>query len=65
MALLHWKFRSETLGIAASADIILPQAAVESGKKLPVLYLLHGLSDDHSGSDAPPSSATPSRWDWP
>ena len=48
MALLSWNFHSQTLGISASANVILPQAAVEKGKKLPVLYLLHGLSDDHT-----------------
>ena len=48
MALLHWNFYSQALGIAASADIILPQDAIEKGKKLPTLYLLHGMSDDHS-----------------
>ena len=48
MALLTWNFDSRTLGISASANVILPQSAVERGKKLPVLYLLHGLSDDHT-----------------
>ena len=48
MALLSWNFHSHTLGISASANVILPQTAVEKGKKLPVLYLLHGLSDDHT-----------------
>ena len=48
MALLSWNFHSHTLGISASANVILPQAAVEKGEKLPVLYLLHGLSDDHT-----------------
>ena len=48
MALLSWNFHSDTLGISASANVILPQAAVEKGEKLPVLYLLHGLSDDHT-----------------
>jgi putative tributyrin esterase len=48
MALVHWNFYSQALGVAASADIILPQDAVEKGGKLPVLYLLHGMSDDHS-----------------
>ena len=48
MALLSWNFHSHTLGISASANVILPQAAVEKGEKLPVLCLLHGLSDDHT-----------------
>ena len=38
MALLSWNFHSDTLGISASANVILPQAAVEKGEKLPVLY---------------------------
>ncbi|NKB71747.1 MAG: esterase family protein [Candidatus Latescibacteria bacterium] len=48
MALLHANFYSNALQIAVSADIILPQEACLKGRKLPVLYLLHGLSDDHS-----------------
>ena len=48
MALLSWNFHSQTLGISASANVVLPQSATERGKKLPVLYLLHGLSDDHT-----------------
>lgn len=48
MALLHWNFFSQALGVCASANVILPQEPVERGKKLPVLFLLHGLSDDHT-----------------
>ena len=48
MAPLTWNCHSQTLGISASANVVLPQFAVERGKKLPVLYLLHGLSDDHT-----------------
>ena len=48
MALVSWNYHSHTLGISASANVILPQASVEKGEKLPVLYLLHGLSDDHT-----------------
>ena len=48
MALLTWNFHSQILGVSASANVVLPQSAVERGKKLPVLYLLHGLSDDHT-----------------
>jgi putative tributyrin esterase len=49
MALLHCQFHSEALQIAASMDVILPQAAcMEGSGPLPVLYLLHGLSDDHT-----------------
>ena len=48
MALMHCNFHSEVLQIAASMDVILPQKACLSGQKLPTLYLLHGLSDDHT-----------------
>ena len=48
MALLHTQFRSDALQIAVSVDVILPQEACLKGRKPPVLYLLHGLSDDHS-----------------
>lgn len=48
MALIHWNFFSQALGISTGANVILPQEAVEGGKKLPVLYLLHGLSDDYT-----------------
>jgi S-formylglutathione hydrolase FrmB len=63
MALIHCDFFSEVLGLATSMDVILPQledspgraAAGEGGaapaadtRKHPTLYLLHGLSDDHT-----------------
>ena len=48
MALIHCNFYSEVLQIAASMDVILPQDACQAGRKLPTLYLLHGLSDDHT-----------------
>ena len=48
MALLHVHFRSAALQIAVSVDVILPQESCLQGRKLSVLYLLHGLSDDHS-----------------
>ena len=50
-------FFSESLGSCVSANVIVPQnsksnigvAQLDSSKKLfPVIYLLHGLSDDHS-----------------
>jgi putative tributyrin esterase len=47
MALLHCNFKSETLQIAASMDVILPQKPRFKGK-FQTLYLLHGLSDDHT-----------------
>ncbi|WP_138295081.1 MULTISPECIES: alpha/beta hydrolase family protein [unclassified Clostridium] len=56
MALLHVNFFSDVLAISASMDVILPQkvsrqvgmGSAGSDKPLPVLYLLHGMSDDHT-----------------
>lgn len=49
MALLHVNFNSEVLELKVSMDVILPErpCPYESGK-WPTLYLLHGLSDDHT-----------------
>lgn len=56
MALLHVNFFSESLGMAVAVDVILPQMAkkqigmastVRTGKT-PVLWLLHGASDNHT-----------------
>ncbi|MBR0464397.1 MAG: esterase family protein [Clostridia bacterium] len=56
MALLHTDFFSNTLGMCVQMDVILPQrttgqigmeGSVRAGK-YPTLYLLHGLSDDHT-----------------
>ncbi|QTH39859.1 esterase family protein [Cohnella sp. LGH] len=46
MALLQCSFVSETLEIAASMNVIIPQG--EKRRPLKTLYLLHGLSDDHT-----------------
>lgn len=57
MALIHLNFFSESLGVSSSLDVIMPQKT--SGKEIgietsveddlpPCLYLLHGLSDDHT-----------------
>lgn len=56
MALLQCCFKSEVLGMQQPMNIILPEINLldEDRKKqikeqgFPVLYLLHGLSDDHS-----------------
>lgn len=55
MALIHANFYSETLGMERSIDVILPQAQNGIGQKgeaksekVPVLYLLHGASDDQT-----------------
>jgi len=51
MAFLECHFQSAVLGRAVSVNVILPQspyqpATVPPEKRFPVLYLLHGLSDD-------------------
>lgn len=56
MALVQCDFFSETLGLSTSMTVILPQptrsqiglTGVAGGGKHKVLYLLHGLSDDHT-----------------
>ena len=53
MALIHCQFISETLGLSMAMNVIVPQStssglAPERQKRYPALYLLHGLSDDHS-----------------
>ncbi len=48
MALIRCDFFSDVLQISASMDVIVPQEAALHGAKLPTLYLLHGLSDDHT-----------------
>ncbi|MDD4059537.1 MAG: alpha/beta hydrolase family protein [Kiritimatiellae bacterium] len=47
MALFHANFYSDVLGMQSSAEVILPDRP-DPARKLPVLYLLHGLSDDHT-----------------
>ena len=56
MALLHVDFFSDVLGMCAEMDVILPeqtqgQIGMEGkggGEKWKTLYLLHGMSDDHT-----------------
>lgn len=56
MAFLDWHFFSDALGLSCSAHVLLPQPTIAqigmAGGKLratyPTLYLLHGLSDDHT-----------------
>jgi len=56
MALLHVNFFSDILGMCMQMDVILPQKTSGQigmeGKgaegKIPTLYLLHGMSDDHT-----------------
>ncbi|NLB68807.1 MAG: esterase family protein [Lentisphaerae bacterium] len=47
MALFHSNFYSDVLGMQSSADVILPDRP-DPARKMPTLYLLHGLSDDHT-----------------
>ncbi|MDR0405225.1 MAG: esterase family protein [Clostridiales bacterium] len=47
MALLKVNFKSDALSKATEFHVILPEKRA-SGVPLPVLYLLHGYSDDHS-----------------
>ena len=56
MALIHCNFFSDILGLSCSMDVILPQATqgqiglkgFADNDKHPTLWLLHGLSDDHT-----------------
>lgn len=55
MALMHADFFSNVLGLNCEADVILPQKLQGIGmegsavrEKYPVLWLLHGASDDHT-----------------
>jgi S-formylglutathione hydrolase FrmB len=53
---LDWHFFSDTLGLTCSAHVLIPQPSafqigMAGGKQratYPTLYLLHGLSDDHT-----------------
>ncbi len=56
MAFLDFHFFSETLGLTCAAHVLIPQGTVKQigmagggrREKYPTLYLLHGLSDDHT-----------------
>jgi putative tributyrin esterase len=49
MAFLQVQFQSQALNLSCTANVILPQSATKAQqRKIPVLYLLHGYSDDHS-----------------
>ncbi len=56
MALIHVDFFSEVLGMSSQLDVILPQkthgeigiASAAKKEKYPVLYLLHGMTDNQS-----------------
>lgn len=49
MAFLQCDFESSVLGLQCNMNVIMPQCSPFSKKcGYPVLYLLHGLSDDHT-----------------
>jgi putative tributyrin esterase len=56
MAFLDFHFFSDVLGLTCSAWVLIPEASTRqigmeggvSREKYPTLYLLHGLSDDHT-----------------
>lgn len=56
MALIHVDFFSEVLGMSSQMEVILPQETegqigighVEKQSKYPVLYLLHGMTDNQT-----------------
>lgn len=50
MAFIQCNFQSETLAIGASMHVIMPEPAFgkPADRDIPVLFLLHGLSDDHT-----------------
>ena len=50
MIFSDFHFYSEVLGIQTAAYVLLPEPQVmaQSASPVPVLYLLHGLSDDHT-----------------
>ena len=49
MALLNCNYHSAVLGKACQMNIIIPQNPINpTNKPYPVMYLLHGLSDDYS-----------------
>jgi len=47
MSFLTYQFISDTLGLAVTANVILPNG-YKAGDGTKTLYLLHGLSDDHT-----------------
>ncbi|MFW5981341.1 MAG: alpha/beta hydrolase [bacterium] len=54
MAFIECNFYSNTLALSTTINVILPDEAAQSdgkhnyNKRYPTLYLLHGLSDDHT-----------------
>ena len=48
MALFQAHFGSSILGLQCSANVLLPDRRKDPARPLPCLWLLHGLSDDHT-----------------
>lgn len=48
MALIRCDFSSDALEVSTSMTVVLPDETPASRDGAPVLYLLHGLSDDHT-----------------
>ena len=48
MAFIDFQFSSKSLGKKTEAYILIPQEKPADGSKFKCLYLLHGLSDDHT-----------------
>lgn len=57
MAFMDCQFFSESLGLSTAMYVVIPEtgtgqigmkSGARRGRKFPVLYLLHGLSDDHT-----------------
>ena len=69
MAFTEFHYYSETLEIDVSVNVILPETRImaqQEGKPLPTLYLLHGLSDDHTHwCGRPVWSSMPANTVWP
>ena len=47
MAFLQLSFHAATIGQHTNVNVVLPDS-VKAGERVPVLYLLHGLSDDQT-----------------
>ena len=48
MALIETRFYSQTLDLSLGMNVILPEHPAAWHEPPAVLYLLHGLSDDHT-----------------
>ena len=48
MALIHLHFPSKALEMETACDVILPQGRSDTHAPFPVLWLLHGMTEDHT-----------------